>query len=435
MEKITFSFIENFMITFAVCYWIYWCIAKKEPGKFKIKTNLAGKPIKGINGIEDIVVSSEGKIVPGNNKGSYEWIWRPFQKIDKYEFGWVEGIAVAEIGKYPNATVLRGGAVTDGKLTIQRKERTVYHLSQHDYRFWITNLETGEPKPTQQNATHPENIKVGCLLNGTIVMENIYDARFRAGGKANWYFSVEAVIISTLGEIIGDRTYKAINEIRGEKIQDVQVKNTEPMKDSLILDGEGVPELNPDGTKKRYQPIFVDNDGNRLETVTFIQRVNYEILVIRKLGVKAINIALLDYEMDAESKAFGKALNDNAIATVGVDTADKIGQAIAKKMAPKIKMMKDLISHATNRLIKVKKTRDVTKTQVSKNQNQLRVNVNAGSNDEFVKPIDVKDLVNFFLSDQISQEISDEGQGAAGQQQQQNTNRQNRKQKNKGGNQ
>ncbi len=445
--------IKNAILLCAIMLWLWKCIVKKPEGKYKIVRTLGGRRVRGISGVTGKVVNDKGEIVAGSSEGSYEFIPWPFSLIDTYLFNWAEYRSSKEVTLVKDSDIVAGDREKDAEIMLQRSEYTNVLLSQHDYAFSIKNLETGERKkeekkkeegkkekpepPTPPNPEpqspqaekdkvedkkveeekkkaedpasphhQPQNVKVTCNVNSTIVMKNIFQARYQAGGKADWYRSVVATITGTLGEVVSDRTFGELSEIKGEKLQDVHVKNTEPKHGSIVRDELGKPVVE-NGQQKRYQSFFLDENGNQLERITFIQRINYEVLVVKKLGVELTNITLVDYEMDTVSKKYADALADNAIAGVQQDTAVKKAEAITSLLRPRIRAAQTLIRESADQINRIKSQEDVTKVREAEHQTQMRMKVLGGTGNEYENMMpSIDKLINTVLGLEVSKDLN-----------------------------
>ena len=382
-------------------FWFYKCIGVVDEGWHKNIVRL-NRYHRTISGSSNRKADKNGKLstLPNNakNKAKLFWIWYGIDKVKYRQFQWAEPRSADSISDSEN--IIWGE--DDAIVSYYRNERTNRHKDQHDYRFVIKNLETGEKKDADPDKDAPENIKINSLINAVVRMENLYDAEFRDGGDGGWWNSMLATLTGTLGEVISSTTYADLPKARGENIRNILVKNVEPEILPIPKPGEQVPTF-----------YFKDAQGNRRSEITFIERVNYEMLEMKKYGVSLVNISLLDYETTDNSKEYQNALQELAVAKVRNLAADETSSALRKELEPKKEFLKEVLKNKADQEIRVKGTEDVTAVKKAQAQPQLRVIVE-GSNSQS-SSLDVNKLIDTTIGLELAQEIRDEGNNSSNQ--------------------
>lgn len=415
MHMNTFSVFQTMLGTFLL-YYFYRCIVVVKENQYK-NINRFGRYHRTISGSRERVALQNGQLVlvepDQTNDKKFVWIWWLVDSVAWYLFTWVEAMSSSK-AKTKKGKVLWGDVEKDAEVSFERSEWTNHHKDQHDYRFRVNNLETGKniKKDTvteeKKNKKETENVKVDFSLNGTVKMMNVYDAQYRTGGEGDWYGSLAATLTGVLGEVVGNKIYSDLHELRGDKIESIEVRNTEPEKGELVNDPSGA--RNQNGTPKlvAHTPLFADRHGNRLDTIRFIDRINYEMLFVKRLGVMLINITIMDYEVSEESQQYVKALQENAISVINLETSKNKAFALRSILEPKKKFVLDIVQKAKDAQILIKKAEDVTITKKAQAQPNLRVEVASGQSDRSFMP-NVNELVNLALGMDIAKEIDVSG--------------------------
>ncbi len=383
-------------VIFAVLFffWIYKCIVVREEGKHKNVITL-GRFSRTISGTADRIYDKTTKrLIPATepNHATLGWIWFGFQWISYYRFPWKEPKKSSDVTA-GDKNIISGDPEKDVEVSYYRYEKTNHHRDQHDYRFDVFSIETGEKKKKKTEEKNPENVTVDLFLQGTVKMDSPYEAEFR--NSAYWHPSVEATIKSAVSEIVSTLTYADLPKIRGEKLETYLVKNTEPQNPTRIVGQNQQPEF-----------FFKDSNSRRKAKVTFLERINYEILIVKRLGVFLINIPLLDYQISEESIEYVKALTERAVSEVRLETSQNKGTALKAEMRPRIEGAIELINADRDATIAKKKVRDVTIIERSKNMQNLRVLVESNSGQNMSPSIDVANLVQTAVGLDLAHEIN-----------------------------
>lgn len=377
-------------------YWLYRCIVIKEEGRHKnVKT--FGRFSYTISGAQDKVYDPKTRrLIPGINAGNFAWIWFGFQWISVYKFPWKEPKRSSDV-EPGDKNIMSGDPTEDTDVSYYRNEWTDHHRDQHDYRFDIYGVETGEKKgQVAKPGDSPENVKINLFLQGTAVMECPFEAEFR--NSAQWHSSLEATLFGTVGEIVSTMVYAELPNIRGEKLEKYSVQNTEPEVLPEAEQGKPTPEF-----------FYKNTDGSRKKDITFLERINYEILVVKRLGVKLINIPLLDYEAHKDSAEYIKSLQTNAISEVNLKTSDNNGKALKNEMQPRIDGAIAIINAEKEAEIAKMKTENVTTTKKFEKLSNLRVFVEGSSGQNMPSKVDVSGLVNTAVGLDLAHEINQAG--------------------------
>ncbi len=384
--------------------WIWMCLVLNEEGRHKNIT-MFGRFLRTISGVADRIYDKKTKrLINGINKNLFTWIWWPFQKVDIYEFEWVEPRKSSEVTE-GDKHIVGGNPKKDTEISFHRKEITNHHRDEYNYRFEVKRLETGETeqamleKKNLKAGVNPENIKIDASIQATVKMDSPFEARYRNSGK--WHSSLQAAIFGTLGEVISKMIYADLANIRGEKLSNYPVVNTEPFEQTLIKDG----------TKVFY---YADSSGKRKETITFLDRINYEILFVQRLGVYLINITLIDYDINEESRGFVDALQLNATSKINLNTADNNAQALDKQLQVKKGVAIDIINANKEAQKDLMQTENLTVVKKAAAQPNLRVLIEGQQGPGAVQPVNVNDIINTTLAldaaDEIRDATKDEGE-------------------------
>jgi len=378
----------------AIILWVYKCIVVREEGKHKNVMTL-GRFSRTISGTADRVYDKATKrLIPAQtpNHQTLGWIWFGIQWVSSYRLPWKEPKKSSDVTP-GDKHIISGNPEKDVEVSYYRYEKTNHHRDQHDYRFDVFSMETGEKKKKGIKDKNPENVTVDLFLQGTVKMDSPYAAEFR--NSAYWHPSVEATIKSALSEIVSTLTYVDLPKIRGEKLETYLVKNTEPETPSRLAT-----------QNSPLQFFFSDSTGKRKKKITFLERINYEILIVKQLGVFLINIPLLDYEISEESIEYIKALEEKAVSEVRLETSQNKGNALRAEMQPRIDGAVSLINADRDATIAKKKEPDVTIIQRAQHMQNLRVLVESNSGQNMPSSIDIANLVNTAVGLDLAHEIN-----------------------------
>jgi len=385
------------LIFLLIAFYFYQCINSIVEGwHYDIKR--FGRWNRSISGARERVIDDYGNLVPQANTQTFFWMWWGVEKIDDYQFHFVEGRESTKIDiNADKQNILWGATKDDALITYERDVWTTHHKDQHDYRFSLKGLETGKKADPgkKQDTDVVENIKVNTLLNSTVRMMNPYKAHYRAGGDADWYNSLYATVEGALGEVLSGTIYADLGELRGERLQNVQVRNTEPQA------------IVPNADTK---PYFVDAQEKRLETITFLQRINYEMMIVKDLGVELINITMMDFEPDEAYKGFVKAMQDQAISDVKVRTAENEATALNKVLNVKKGFIMGILKAKKNAEIALKGKEDATTVSKFKSlaNSNIRVFVDSQSGGSTANNnLDVNKLIETAIGLDVVKEIND----------------------------
>ncbi len=359
-------------------FYIYKCVIKKEEGRHKNVMSF-GRFSRTVSGVRDRVYDPKTvKLVDGENTGKFGWMWWLFESIPSYLFDWKEP------GEKDKT-----GSVKQINQTRYRSELTNHHRNQEDYDFEPQDVETGEKNGQQKDDDNPQNVKINATIRGSIIMESPFDAQFRNSGK--WHESVEATISGLFGWVVSRMVYAQLPDIRGEKLASTLVDNTEPDKPTKVKPGDEGKE-NPE-----FVFYFADENEKRRDQIKFIDCINYEILEVKRLGVKLINLTLLDYEATAESKGYIDALQKNAISEVNLQTSTNNAKALDAVLEVKKAKAVELINTAKQAKIDVMKTEDATAIKVAEHLKNVKVwSAASGTDSDF--DINVNEIVHTALN-------------------------------------
>lgn len=354
---------------------------------------------RSISGARDRVFDNDGNLIPGVNTQTFFWLWWGFEKKDGYQFHFVEGRDSTKVNlETDKQSILWNPTMGDALITYERDVWTTHHKDQHDYRFGLNGLETGK-KIGAAKKTEPdivENVKINTLLNSTVRMMNIYKAQYRAGGDADWYNSLYATIEGALGEVLGQTVYADLGLLRGERLQNILVKNTEPQSIGPAL---------------VTTPYFADAKGKRLKKITFLQRINYEMMIVKDLGMELINITMMGFEPDDESKDFVRAMQKQAISEVNVKTAQNEGIALGEILNVKETFIKNLITAEQAARIAIKNTKDATTevkfTKLAESKITVYVDGQSGGSASDNNNLDVNKMIETAIGVDMSKKIDD----------------------------
>lgn len=407
------------LISLLILWYISNCFNTVREG-WHYNIVLFGRWSRTISGVRDRIPDKEGNLIvcDGCNTATWFFIFYGVERIASYRFHWVEGMETTKIDPNGNPeNIIWGKTKDDALVTVQRDEMTTHHKDRHDYRFRLNGLETGKKENEPVDTDVVENVKINTLLNSTIRMMNPFKAQFRSGGDADWYNSLYATITGTMGEVLADTIYADLGDLRGEKLQNVLVKNTEPQEIAAT-----------DANTQSHEILFKDNNGKRSEKITFIQRINYEMMIVKDLGIELVNITMMDFEPDDAYKGFVEAMQRQAISSVNVKTAENDAQARKKKLDVEKNYAIDILTASKNAKIELKKTEDVTVTKKAQHLANLRVLVESQSgisND--IGTVDVNKLINNTVSLDVAEEIRSESDDQASPPQNSNRPNQNRR--------
>jgi hypothetical protein len=389
-------------------YWLYKCCAVVREGWYENVKTFGGGYVRTLSAVRGIKVDNTGKKIKSNESDminiiifgkkirGFFWIWYGLEFIDSYWFSWAQAMNTIRVPKDEAENVIWGKMDKDAEVTYQRYEKTRGHKDQDDYHFRVNNVETGEKNEKKPDEDSAENVKLNFLLNATVVMENLYDVQYRDGGKVGWYSSLEATIEGTLGEIVRATTYSDIKDIMGDKIPNVEVSNVEPTE-----------ERGATGDDPGYKFMFKDEQGKRKDKITFLERINYEMLYKKRLGVKVINITLMDVAVSDDSKKYVDALEKKAISIVNLATADNDANAENKFFQKRKKVVVDILTANKNAVIDMKKVPDQTIVQKAEHQAGVRVLMETQSEGANKGGVDMTRIIENLLSFDLHKEITD----------------------------
>lgn len=358
--------------------YLYWCALTPKEGRYYNVVTF-NRFSRTISGVRDRVYNPvTRRLENGTNTRKLEFIFKPFQRVDEYMLEWDdprESPDTPAVGKNNIGNKDHENAV----LSFHRIESTDHHRDEHNYHYVIKSIETGEPEGKPRTAgTNPENVKIDSLIQATVKMESPFEAQYR--NEAKWPAAVQAAIGGTLGEVISEMVYGELRTIRGEKLATHPVKNTDP----------SIPKPKP---------------GDPEQTVNFLDRINYEIQVVQRLGVRLINLVLVDYDVNVQSIPFLDALQRNAISKINLETAENDANALKKKLTVKEDFIKNVLTANKQAIIDIKKVEDVTVVRKAQAQQSIRTLVEGQNGATVAHPINVQELVQTTLGLEMAGEI------------------------------
>jgi hypothetical protein len=379
------------LVLILVCYWLYKCTVTVTENRFKVVEGWTGRYIRTISGSKDERVATQkdednspkdaqgnptillGDIILGKDNGSIDFILWPLQQISTYQMRKIVRKSSADLTELEKKNLAWGKAEQDTEVSLTETSISNHYRKQFTYEMHFDGLSTGE---TQGVADSPaQNVKMRVRLNVTTYACNIFQSRYQEDDGGKWLTTLQGVIMSALSEIFGANSFDDISKLRTAKFNDIELA-----------------------------------DGKK-----FLERVDTEMLQIKKLGQGVSDINFLADEVMDESKDFVKAKEDAVRATIEKAAAADRGAAIALLLAPKVTAAKTIMNLDTVNRKSLKQTEDATtvKKFASLATSNIRVYVDGAQNESSNssgKSVDVDKIIQGVVNLDIVKEINDESE-------------------------
>lgn len=354
-----------------------------------------------------MVADKNGNLVKGKTFILFRYlrfIAFPFEYVPRYKFRWGEAKPLSEIPQDKQGFIMRIGSVINNTIvSFLRIELTNKHKHQHSYRFVFRSLETGEKRGAAKNADTVQNVKLDIETSTLVIMQNPAKAQFTDGGDAEWYNELEASFQGVFTEIMRNTVFADLKEICGTSIGNKLVSNVEPLARAPKTNNQKDPG---------YNPIFLDGNSKRKDFITVIERINYEMLIAKNLGVRIEAPSILNFDVAEESKEFVTAVEKQAISEVNLRTAKNNAGALNETLQVKKNFIVSVAAANVKATRAIKLTPDATvigKAAEMRQAPNLRVYVEGGTTPQAATgSIDVNKLIETTLGLDIAQEINDE---------------------------
>jgi|GEM_PF-2936064 len=355
---ITWLQVSGAMALALLLFCLYKGTVKVNEDQVKIVENVGGRYIRKISGIRGLRGATKsdlrdnallrlGQLIPGEDSGSFDFIWWPLEFISGYEMRKIIRKETANLTPEEKQHIL-WGTEDDTEVSLMRSSRSNHYRKQFTYEMHFDGLETGREKdseeskdktvgnkkknaqnvkPTINEQKNAQNVKMRVRMNITVCLENGRDAMYQEGDGGKWLTTLHSVIMSSLSEIWSCHSFTGISDLRGRKFNDIALK-----------------------------------DGK-----TFLERINEQMLDVKNLGQKSIDSDFLDYEIMPESKKFLDALDNLARSEVAKETAVNEAAAKTTLLAPEINATIQLVSAKKGAIIDIRNTVDKTVIEQAKN--------------------------------------------------------------------
>ncbi len=372
--------IGKILLAILMLLWLYKCAVLVPENYCKIVEKYTGVYKKGFCGIPGKRIATEedlknnpdlqlGDLIDGKKTPSLVFIAWPYYRIATYNIKKIVPRNSKDLTESEKGRIAWGDPNVDAEVFIFVESTSNHYRMQSTLRLKFSGLSTGKTQSVANSTA--QNVKMTVMLNATTYLCNPYRCRYQESDGGAWVDILNDVIMSALSQVWGTRSFDDISDLRAQKFNDIPLENN----------------------KK------------------FLERVDEEMLSIKKIGQGVKDVIILDDDVMPESKRFVDAKEDVAVAQQEEVASVARGAAEAALIKPKVAAAEKLMKIDTANKKALKSTVDATTQKKFESIAQSKVTVYVeAANDNAGNPanIDPNKLIQNAIGLNIAKQVDDE---------------------------